>query len=78
MLSQHLDMTGGNVTACQAECQARSSCQAWRWHKISEQCSLARDTAWSCNVLAGPDQPNIDSCLPATASCDKFRDEETE
>ena len=47
--------------ACQAECQARSSCQAWRWHKISEQCSLARDTAWSCNVLfstlKAPDWP---------------------
>ena len=77
-MSQHLDMAGGNITTCQAECQARSECQAWRWHKISEQCSLAKDTAWDCNVLAGPDQPNIDSCLPATASCDKFRDEATE
>ena len=69
-------MPGGNVTACQSLCQDRSDCNVWRWHVFSEQCDVATNTAWACNILAGPDTPDIDDCLPAGDGCDKFRDED--
>ena len=50
-LHQHIELAGGNVTACQQLCQADPGCAMFHWHRITEQCSLAPDTAWQCNVL---------------------------